>query len=424
MTTPEREKALAALAVNGGPRTRTEPWPERGHVGEEEKRAVDALFDETIATGRAFGYGGPTEEAFCRQFADFMGGGYADAVSSGSSAIYVALRSLEIEPFTEVIVSPITDPGGIMPIALLNCIPVVADAEPGRYNTGPEQVEELISPLTSAIVVAHIGGEPVDVEAIAAIGARHGVPVVEDCAQAHGATLNGRLVGSFGDVAAFSTMSGKHFNTGAQGGVVYTRDEAIHVLSRRASDRGKPHFLPEGSGNQFASLNMNLNDLAAAIGQVQLRKLPEIVERRRALVDNLTRLFDEAGLRSIGVPEQVEGAEASYWWWRLRVNDDRLDCDRDTFVGALGAEGVMLTPRYDHLPARQPWLRDRRVFGTSGYPWASPLYRGDAERQFPCPNAAEAIEDHFNLTLYESWGEAETTDIVAAIRKVESAFVR
>ena len=355
MTTPRREKALAELAVNGGPMTRTDPWPERGHVGEEEKRAVDALFDETIATGRAFGYGGPTEEAFCRQFADFMGGGYADAVSSGSSAIYVALRSLEIEPFTEVVVSPITDPGGIMPIALLNCIPVVADAEPGRYNTGPQQVEELISPLTSAVVVAHIGGEPVDVEAITAIAARHGVPVVEDCAQAHGATLNGRLVGSFGDVAAFSTMSGKHFNTGAQGGVVYTRDEALHGVSRRASDRGKPHLLPEGSSNQFASLNMNLNDLAAAIGQVQLRKLPGIVERRRVLVDGLTRLFDEADLQSISVPEQVDGAEASYWWWRLRVNDDRPPLRQGCLRGGPGRRGGYADPPV-RPPARQAGL--------------------------------------------------------------------
>ena len=116
----------------GATRIRTEPWPERGLIGGEEKRAVLALFDRDIATGKASGYNGPAEEAYCRQFAESLGGGYADAVNSGTTAVYVALKALELEPFTEVVVGAVTDNGGMMPVPLLNLIPVPADLAPDR----------------------------------------------------------------------------------------------------------------------------------------------------------------------------------------------------------------------------------------------------------------------------------------------------
>ena len=420
MTT--RQAKASELAINGGPKIRTEPWPERGQFGPEEKAAVDALFDESIATGRSFTYNGPTEQLFCEEAAELMGGGYVDAVSSGTSAVYVGLRALDIEPFTEVIVGPITDPGGIMPIVMLNCIPIIADSAPGSYNVAAEQVEAVISPLTSAIVVGHIAGEPADIEGIMAVARKHGVPVVEDCAQAHGATLNGRLVGSFGDLAAFSTMNRKQFVTGGQGGLVYTKSEELYRAARLASDRGKPFFLPEGSTNQIASLNHNLTDLAAAIGRVQLKKLPHVVEGRQALVARLTAGFEDLGLQSVSVPPQIRGAEPSYFWWRLKFNAERLTCDRDTFCASLVAEGVLVEPTY-FMPHKMDWFKQRRVFGTSGYPWASSLYRGDPDREFPCPNAEAAMDSHMLLTVQESWGADEASDILAAFKKVETAYL-
>src|SRR5690606_27065337 len=238
-----------SLAMIRGPAAATSPRPLRRRYAHEGNESGIRWFDKAIESGHAFGYDGEEEQAFCREFAESLGGGYADAVNSGTAAMYVALRALDLEPYTEVIVSGITDPGGFMPIPLLNCIPMVADSEPGSYNAGPKQIEELISPRTSAIVIAHIGGAPADIEGIMAVANKHGIPVVEDCAQAHGATVNGRPVGTFGAVAAFSTMFGKHFATGSQGGVVFTRDEKIYQRVRWASDRGKPFGLPAGSTN-------------------------------------------------------------------------------------------------------------------------------------------------------------------------------
>lgn len=416
------EQALAQLALNGGPKVRQTPWPARALIGGEERAAVNALLDETVQSGSEFGYDGPAEEAYCREFAEFMGGGHADSVSSGTTAIYVALRALEIEPFTEVIVSSITDNGGTMPVPLLNCIPIVADTVPGSFNIGPEQIEACITPLTRAIIVTHIFGEPADMKGIMSVADKHGLPVIEDCAQAHCARLEGKLLGTFGKVSAFSTMGGKHHCTGGQGGVVFTTDEDLYWRSRRASDRGKPFGLEKGSTNSIASLNMNLNDLAAAIGRAQLSKLPEFVADRRRIVAELSDRF--ANLRSVVIPEQVSGAETSYWYWRLRLSLEDISCDKGTFCKALQAEGVQLTAYYQALPHTYEWFTRRRVFGTSGYPWSAPEYVGDRERAFPCPNATEALARHMHLVVYESWGPEEIDDIATAFEKVDRAYLK
>lgn len=411
---------FSRLAVNGGPRLRAEPFPARGSLGWEEKAAVDAVFDQAIQTGNAPGYNGEQEESYCREFSAYLGGGFTDAVNSGTSAVYVALKALDLEPFSEVIVGAVTDPGGMMPIPLLNLIPMVADTQPGSFNTGPEQVEALISPRTSAILVPHIGGEPADMEGILQIASRQGLPVIEDCAQAHGARLNGRMVGTFGRLAAFSTMFGKHHASGGQGGLVFTRHEPLYQSIRRASDRGKPFFLPQEATNTIASLNFNLSDLAAAIGRAQLAKLPEAIARRRLIVARLAEGIET--LRAISLPELVPGAEPSYWFLRLRFHAERAAADKDAYCRALLAEGLPVEPSYRAaLPHQMDWFVHRRVFGSRGYPWTSPAYTGDPHRQFPCPNANAAVDQHFNLRFHENWTPTDAADAVSIFQKVDQA---
>jgi dTDP-4-amino-4,6-dideoxygalactose transaminase len=411
------------LVKDGGKPLRTRPWPGRGHFGRAERAAVNALFDEAIRTGYAPGYNGPHEEAYCKAFARYMGGGFADAVNSGTTAVYVALRSLDLEPFTEVVVSALTDPGGLMPIPLLNCIPMVADVAPGSYNTGPDQIAPLITKRTSAILVAHIAGEPADMAGIMKLARRHRLPVVEDCSQAHGARLNGRLVGTFGEVAAFSTMFGKHHCTGGQGGVVFTRQEKLYWRSRQVSDRGKPFGLPPGSENCVASLNYNLSDLGGVIGLAQLRKLPGIVRRRRAVVAKLASLIQ--GVRTVSIPRPLPGAEPSYWFLRMRFHPEAARCGKSEFFAALAAEGLPGAEDYTlHAPHRKDWFRNRRVFGTSGFPWTCPLYKGNPDRPFPCPNLDQVGATHFNISISEGWSDTDVRDAAAIIRKVDAGLGR
>lgn len=426
MTVRLEHPVTGQLAIHGGPRTRTRPMPARGLFGEEEKAAVAALFDTSIRSGEAFGYNGPEEEAYCQEFAAALGGGYADAVNSGSSAVYVALRALQLEPFSEVICPAITDPGGIMPVPLINCIPIVADARPGSYNVGPDEVAARLTDRTSAILVAHIAGEPVDMDPILDLARVRGIPVVEDCAQAHGAMYRGRLVGTLGDMAAFSTMSGKHHATGAQGGIVFTKDEGLYWAARRASDRGKPFGLQGVAGPVQASLNLNLNDLAAAIGRVQLGRLDEIVAARRRVAGAIVAGL-RARSRAVSPGWLPAGAEGSYWFMRLHVDVTHLTVDGDTFAGALGGEGIPVAVAYrGALQSQAPWLVERRAFGAGHYPWAAPEYAargGDPIAEYPCPNAMAVVASDFNVSIHERWGEAEVADTIAAVEKVERAFL-
>lgn len=382
-----------------------------------------ALFDRSISSGLAIGYNGDEELGYCREFADFMGGGFADGVNSGSNAVYTALRALNPEPFTEIIVPPVTDPGGIMPVPLINCVPVIADAVAGCYNTGPEEVERVITPLTSAIIVAHIGGEPADIQGIVAVANKRGIPVVEDCSQSHGASIHGRNVGGFGDIGVFSTMFGKHHCTGGQGGVVYTRDEDLSWRIRRVADRGKPFGLSAGATNGIAALNCNLDELSCAIGRVQLAKLPDIIKRRQAFAETIRPAL--AGLRTIRVPPVIPGGRHVYWWWRLEAALENMTGTKKEYCDALAAEGLQINPEYSAaMPQRMEWFLKRRIFGNSGLPWSSPSYKGDRDQLFPCPNASAAIACQFNLGIHESWGDREAESVVEAFSKVDAFYRR
>jgi len=411
---------MSTLAIDGGSKVRQAPFPARGLIGLEEKAAAMALFDQAIASGNAFGYGGPAEQQYDLDFAAYLGGGFADAVNSGSNAVYCALGALQLDALSEVIVPPITDCGGIMPAALLGLVPVVADADPRSYNTCADQIEPLITERTRAIIVAHIAGDAVDMDPVLELARRHGLYVVEDCAQAHGTLYKGRLAGTLGDIAAFSTMFGKHHCTGGQGGVVFTRNEVLHWQGKRFADRGKPFNLAGAAGNVVAGLNCNLNDLSAGIGSAQVRKLPRIIASR-VRVGNAIRdaLRDQPAVQ---VGWQVPESQSSYWFLRMVVRPQALRVDKTRFCQALAAEGIPVSASYRAIPAEYSWFRERKVFGKSGFPWTCSDYKGPREPQARIAQAIQAVETHFNIAIHESYGDMEVADIVAALCKVAEAY--
>ena len=412
--------ARATLAIDGGSPVRDRPMPSRSLLGEEEKQAVMELFDSHIAAGSAFGYNGPQEQQYEKDFAEFMGGGFADAVNSGSNAVFVALGALQLDALSEVIVPPITDCGGIMPVVMVGCVPVVADADPRSYNTAAEYIEPLITERTRALVVAHISGDAVDLGPVMDLARRHDLYVVEDCAQAHGATYQGQRVGTIGDIAAFSTMFGKHHCTGGQGGVVYTQNEELFWCAKRFADRGKP-FNVEASGNVVAGLNCNLNDLSATIGSVQLKKLPRIIGNR-VRAGNAIRDALAGGDRAVVAGWQVPDTQSSYWFLRMHIDTSRLTVDKAAFCRALGAEGIPVNPSYRAIPAEYPWFRDKVVFGKSGFPWDCSDYKGSRDPVARIENAIRAVDEHFNISMHENYGDQEIADVVEAVGKVEAAY--
>jgi perosamine synthetase len=410
------------LAIDGGKPLRNKPLPPRSLITEAEKTAAIAVFDEAISSGNAFGYDGKHEQAYDQAFAKFMGGGFADGVNSGTNAVFVALGALQLDAFSEVIVPPISDPGGVMPVCMLGCLPVMADACHDSFNTSAEQIEQVITERTGAILVAHIAGEPVDMDPVMALAAKHNLPVVEDCAQVHGALYKGKPVGTMGDIAAFSTMNGKHHCTGSQGGVVFTTNEQLHWEAKRFADRGKPTNLEGQTFNVRAGLNCNSNDLSAAIGLVQLQRLPEIIEKRRHIGETI-KAEVARNCKAISMGWQVEQTHPVYWFMRFKLDLDAISVDKATFCKALLAEGIPAGESYRHIPCEMPWFKNKSVFGQSGFPWSCSEYKGPKEPEFDMTNVIKATDEHFILYTHENYDQEVLEDIIKVFVKVEKVYL-
>jgi perosamine synthetase len=425
------------LAIDGGSPIRKTPFPVRALIGDEEREAVLNLFDRAQAQGDALQYNGAAEAQYEQEFADFMGGGFADGVNSGTNALFVSLGALQLDPFSEIIVPAISDPGGVMPVVMVGCVPVVADTDPRTYNMGAEQIEPMITERTKAIIVAHIGGEVADMDPIMELAASRGLYVIEDCAQCYGGLYKERHTGTFGDIAMFSTMFTKHYSTGGQGGVVFTKDEELYWKAKRFADRGKAFNLPDRtgealahvntnlwdlSGNVTAGLNCNLNDLSAAIGSAQIKKLPEIIKRRRDVGDAV-----KEGLKSreaVSMMWQVPETKAAYWFMSLKLDATALRVGKAAFCKALEAEGIPAELDFKKMPSEMPWFRNKAVFGKTGFPWDCSDYLGPKEPVKKIDNALKVAEEHFTILIHENYGPDEIRDILDAIGKVEEAYLK
>lgn len=408
------------LAINGGTPAVTNV-PGRFHFGAEEKAAVDALFDKAIESGDAPGYAGEEEAGLCKEFADFLGGGFVDGTNSGTTSVFVALKALHLPPFSEVIVGCITDEGGVMPVVLNDCIPIPADVAPGTYAPGPEQIEARITERTKAIVVAHIFGDPSDMPGIERVAAKYNLPIVSDCAQAHDARINGRHVGTFGTLSSFSLMFGKHFCTGGQGGAVFTKDEELYKEVRRAADRGKPFGLPAGSSNVFPSLNFNMDEIYATIGRAQLKKLPMIVSKRRAFAKALEARLIELGIKGVTMPQLhlPAGYESCFWKLRFAFNADAMKCTMHEYRDALNSEGFAVGTYEGGCPFWDEWYKVR----ATQFPWNSPCYKGDANAEYPLPNMEKTLStEFFSFYIQESFTDKELDMFAKAIQKVDAYY--
>ena len=410
------------LAIEGGEPVRKEPFPPRIQIGQEELEAVVNLMERCMREGGAFDrYGGTEVDAFEEEFAKYFGAKYATAVSSGTASIHSALGALRLNVGCEVISSPITDPGAVAPILFQNCIPVFADVDPETFNMDPKSLEERITPKTKAVIVAHIAGQPCDMDPIMEIAEEHNLTVIEDCSQAHDALYKGRKAGTIGHVGCFSLMSGKHITSGGQGGMMITDDEELYWNAKRFADRGKP-FGTTAEGNIFLGNNYRMTELEAAIGRVQLRKLPKIVEARRRFVARLEKEMKD--LETVRLGKVIEGAVSSYWFVFLRVYESRLKVTMEEFGRAVRAEGIPVGGKYDHLVYEKPWIRDRRTYGDSQCPWVCPFWGGTIKYEGSCPNARRAIDTHLVLPIHECYTDREAMDIAEALRKVESHYIK
>lgn len=394
------------LAAEGGPSLRKTPMPKRIAMG----KAEIAMLHEAIETYRAEqvdpGYQGLYEKRYTDDFVAYMGGGYADAVATGTASVFIAIAALGLPRNSEVIVSPITDPGTISAIILNGLRPRLADARPGEYNLGADEIRARITSKVSAIVVVHSAGQAAEIDRIVALGKETNLPVVEDCSQSHGATLMGCPVGAFGDIAAFSTMYRKIHITGGSGGVVYSRNLELFRNALAHADRGKPRWRTDfndrdPSGYLFPALNWNTDELSCAIGIASLRRLQDTIVKRLAFVSELAALLAE-----------MDTMFSLYRWTPCDspfiiptfVDLKRTNRTKKEVAEALRAEGIDLNPHYAYVVSEWEWVRP---------------HLSDA---FDTPQARNARDRSFCLYLNENYDAEEAADVAAAMLKVHRAM--
>ena len=199
-------------------------------IGDEEAEAVAAA----VRRGEISGSFGEELPGFEREFADFVGASHGVAVTSGTAALNLAVAAAGIGPGDEVLVSASTNVATALAPYHCGAIPVPVDSEPETCNLDLDLVESLITPRTKAIIPVHLFGHPVDMDRLLEIAQRHDLVVIEDCAESHGATVRGRMTGSFGDMACFSFYANKVITTG-EGGMVMTDDDALAERLRLAA---------------------------------------------------------------------------------------------------------------------------------------------------------------------------------------------
>jgi dTDP-4-amino-4,6-dideoxygalactose transaminase len=316
-------------------------WP----VFDDEQIAVAAA---VLRSGKVNYWTGDEGRAFEAEFAEAAGCRYGIALANGTLALELALRGFDIGPGDEVVVTPRSFMASASCVVTCGAKPVFADVDPDSQNITAETVRAVLSPRTRAVIAVHLAGWPCDMEPLAALCRERGLKLIEDCAQAHGATYRGRPVGSLGDVAAFSFCQDKIMTTAGEGGMLVTDDRALWSRAWSYKDHGKsfeavyershpPGFrwLHESFGT-----NWRLTELQAAIGRVQLRRLPGWLERRRRNAAILTeRLETIPALRVTRPPNHAGHAWYKYY---VFVRPERLakGWDRDRLLAAITARGV------------------------------------------------------------------------------------
>ena len=393
------------LAIHGGTPIRKEPFSPWPHFPQDEIEAATAC----LSSGRVNYWTGTEGRDFEREFAAYSGCRYAIALANGTVALELALYALGVGPGDEVITTCRTFIASASCIVMRGATPVIADVDPVSQNITADTIRSCITPRTKAIICVHLAGWPCDMEPIMALARENGLKVIEDCAQCHGATYQGRPVGSLGDVAAFSFCQDKIMTTGGEGGMLTTSDAELWRRAWEFKDHGKSYdavynrehapgfrWLHESFGT-----NMRLTEMQSAIGRVQLRKLPEWTRIRNCFATILTEGFAKIPALRITIPPPDIGH--AYYKYYAFICPELLKqgWTRDHVMATINAEGV---PCYSGSCSE---IYLEKAFTDAGY--------GSAE----ClPVARELGETSLMFLVHPTLCEQDMVDTVRAVEKV------
>ena len=334
----------SGLAIDGDTPFRQRPFAPWPHFQQEEMEAAAAV----LRSGKVNYWTGEEGRLFEQEFAAFIGTHYAVALANGTVALELALYALGIGPGDEVIVPSRTFIASASCAAMRGAVPVCVDVDRDSQTLTADTIRPALSHRTKAIIAVHLAGWPCDMDSILSLARPLGIKVIEDCAQALGATYKNRPVGSLGDAAAFSFCQDKILTTGGEGGMITTNDEEVWKCAWSFKDHGKSFEDADQSQHpaEFRWLhdsfgtNWRLTEMQSAIGRVLLRKLPQMVSKRRALANILTSHFSRNPLLRITLPPDQIGHAYYKHYAFLRPGRLTDDWNRDRMIAAISAEGI------------------------------------------------------------------------------------
>lgn len=314
-----------------------------------------------------------SEGPFVREFEERMsasvGRKYGVAVSSGTAALEVAVQAINISEGDEVIMPTFTIISCAMAVTKRGGVPVFVDSDKATWNMRVDQIERKITPRTKAIMVVHLYGLPVDMAQVMEIAKRHGLKVIEDAAEMHGQTYDGKPCGSFGDISIFSFYPNKHITTG-EGGMVLTDDEGL--AERCRSLRNLCFQMDQRYVHNEISDNYRFTNLQAAVGLAQLERLEEFVKKKRIMGEIYTDILSE--VKGISLPiSETEHAKNIYWVYGIVIDEDVM-VDNRFLVKKLGEIGVGCRTFFWCMH-EQPVYMNQGMFKDEHYPSAEYLAR-------------------------------------------------
>jgi len=336
--------SCGSLALDGGQPVRKRPFAPWPQFAADEIEAATGV----LRSGKINYWTGDEGRQFEREFAAQAGCKHAVALANGTVALELALYALGIGPGDEVIVPSRTFIASASCVVMRGATPVLADIDAQSQNLTADTIRPLLTPRTKAIIAVHLAGWPCEMDPILALAREHGIHVVEDCAQSHGATYKGRPVGSLSDVAAFSFCQDKIMTTGGEGGMITTNSKDIWDLAWSFEDHGKSYdatfnrehlpgfrWLHESFGT-----NWRLTEFQSALGRVLLHKLSRMVEMRRRNAATLTQSFQQhSALRVTEPPDHILHSYYKYYAF-VRPEELRSGWTRDRILSAITAEGI------------------------------------------------------------------------------------
>ena len=312
---------------------------------------------------------GPFVSLFEERFAQRVGRKYGVAVCNGTAAIDLAIEALGISAGDEVILPSFTIISCVNQIIRVGAKPVLIDSDPITWNMDAAQIRGKITDKTKAIMMVHIYGLPVDVDAILSIAKEFDLKVIEDAAEMHGQFYKGRPCGSFGDISTFSFYSNKHITTGEGGMVVINEPDLYETCKelRNLCFQSNKRFVHERLG-----WNLRMTNMQAALGVAQLERLDEFIEIKRNMGALYSKLLE--GLPSVQLPQRYShGSENIYWVYGLVLGGERGQ-DAESVMKLLAGRGVGCRPFFCPM-SQQPVLLGKGLFKDEYYPVADALYR-------------------------------------------------